>query len=559
MADRTDTARGSNSGRRTDREQPERAIVLGLAGVSWRRLRKFAASGELPAVARLFTCGASGRLESTLPAATPLAWPTITTGTWPDQHEIYGFRRFVETDGCRINTSGQIQQPTLWELVSPAVVANVPLTYPADSIEGEIVAGMLTPEREDGFDEGFTSPPSVAGEIEQRLPNDKQQLSDDVTSLTRDGDADCDRSEPVRRDLRSIVTARQALFDLLLRRTDWRLAVFAFTAPDRYHRFGRSGCSDRSSRPPNAPPELYRRIDESIAEFMAIAERNNATLFVVSEAGIEPAKRKVNVNRLLADAQYLGLDGENNEHGVVREYLSEVIGGSPAQSSDGGQNGSQISDIEYTSTSAFATGLGTVYVNDTDRFATGTVESENVDQIKATVASTLTDARDPVTGERPLTVYDGMELFARDRNAPDLVVDADRYGIDSTLADDPFDEAEPPIVARQRSGVLFAWGSTISAGERISGASVVDVLPTVVHALGDPVPRATDGRVLDQLFTSGTSPATRSVAYRNRDSRRERARRDSGCRSINSEAVRARLEKLGYANYCRNEDGDQST
>lgn len=559
MEDRTGTARGSGSGRRIGREQPERAIVLGLAGVSWRRLRKFAASGELPAIARLFTNGASGRLESTLPAATPLAWPTITTGTWPDQHGIYGFHRLVGTDDRRINTSGQIRQPTLWELVSPAVVGNVPLTYPADSIEGKMVAGMLTPEREDGFDEGFTSPPSVASEIEQRLSNEKQQFLEDIVRHAGDRDAACDRSEAAREDLRSIVTARQTLFDLLLRRTDWRLAAFVFTALDRYHRFDRSSCSSRSNRTPNPPPELYSRIDESIAEFMAIAERNDATLFVVSESGIEPAKRKVNVNRLLADAQYLEVDGENDERGVVREYLSEMVSGSSAESSDRGQHESQIRDIEHESTSAFATGLGTVYVNDTDRFATGTVEPENVDQIKATVASTLTNARDPVTGERPLTVYDGMELFARDPNAPDLVVDGDRYGIDSGLVDDPFDEAEPPIVARQRSGVLFAWGSGISAGERVSGASVVDVVPTVVHALGDPVPRATDGRVLDQLFLSGTGPASRPVTYRNRESGRLETRVDKNDRSIDSEAVRARLEELGYARCRRNVESDQST
>ncbi|WP_321169649.1 alkaline phosphatase family protein [Halorarum salinum] len=64
----------------------EGAVVLGLDGVPWPLLERWIGFGGLPSFERLFEEGSAGPIGSTTPASTPLAWPSITTGTWPDKH-----------------------------------------------------------------------------------------------------------------------------------------------------------------------------------------------------------------------------------------------------------------------------------------------------------------------------------------------------------------------------------------------------------------------------------------------------------------------------------------
>ena len=48
-------------------------------------------------------------------------------------------------------------------------------------------------------------------------------------------------------------------------------------------------------------------------------------------------------------------------------------------------------------------------------------------------------------------------------------------------------------------GTLAALGPDVKLGERAHG-SVVDIAPTILHALGVPIARDLDGRVIDALF-----------------------------------------------------------
>lgn len=134
----------------------ERAFVLGFDGVPWRLIDQWSEEGELPNFARMREEGAAGTLESTQPATTPLAWPSIATGVWPDKHGVYGFQNLSSDYTHEMYTSHDIKQPTLWEQVTPAHVGNVPMTYPAQEIDGTMVTGMMTPST----DKEYTHPPT---------------------------------------------------------------------------------------------------------------------------------------------------------------------------------------------------------------------------------------------------------------------------------------------------------------------------------------------------------------------------------------------------------------
>jgi arylsulfatase A-like enzyme len=57
-----------------------------------------------------------------------------------------------------------------------------------------------------------------------------------------------------------------------------------------------------------------------------------------------------------------------------------------------------------------------------------------------------------------------------------------------------------------------ATGPGIGKGNRVEGARIVDVAPTVLYALGLPIPEDMDGRPLLEIFTEDYQ-ATHPVQY----------------------------------------------
>jgi hypothetical protein len=50
-------------------------------------------------------------------------------------------------------------------------------------------------------------------------------------------------------------------------------------------------------------------------------------------------------------------------------------------------------------------------------------------------------------------------------------------------------------------GMLLVAGDGVRAGTLVTGAELVDLAPTILYAVGAPVPRDLDGRVLTEVFT----------------------------------------------------------
>ena len=491
---------------------PERALVLGLDGVPFDRLRAWAEAGELPNVAALFEEGAAGPLESTRPANTALAWPSIATGVGPDKHGVYSFYGLDGDYRHRVNTSADVDRPALWDLLSPAIVANTPMTYPASGIDGKMVTGMMTPSREDGF----THPPELAGEIDRRIPDYEIGLSWQEYAGS---------DEAFAADLDSLVDARTDLLHLLMETDDWRLFFFTYTAPDRLQHL---------LWEEDALLDHYRRLDGVIGDAREYAAENDATLFVVSDHGFGPVSKLVNVNSLFAREGYLTPKGDTaargtlsrlgvtksrvlgalsrvgiDEHTIV-DTLPESIVDAAATQIPGSH---ELYDVDYGRTRAFFHGYGNVFVNDTERFEEGIVAPHDVPAVKTELTALLSSLTDPGTGDRALEVYDGDEEFPTDDGSPDLVVAGrEDYHVKGTLAESVF--ADPGIQAAEHrpEGIFLAAGPDVAPGSAPTDASVVDVAPTVLHGVGEAVPADADGRVLDGIFAPDSPTARREVA-----------------------------------------------
>ncbi|WP_423744540.1 alkaline phosphatase family protein (plasmid) [Haladaptatus sp. SPP-AMP-3] len=492
---------------------PERAFVLGLDGVPWDLIRRWTGEGKLPNFARLLEEGAAGPLTSTTPDATPLAWPTIATGVWPDKHGLYGFQHLEKGYTHRMNTSADVRRPELWDIISPAVVGNVPMTYPASDIDGSLVTGMMTPE----MDDGFTHPPELADEIKDTISDYRIGLSWDEYR---------DRPDEFREELSKLLDTRRTLMRRLMEE-DWRLFFFVYTAPDRLQHLIWED---------DVLLEHYRELDAILGEVMEYLESRDAVLFVVSDHGFGPISRFVFLNTLLERENLLtrksgdgtrgtlakvGLTKDRIEGLISRLGINEktLIDHLPRQLVDsvaghvpGDHN---LYDVDFNETVAFAHGSGNVYVNDTMRFDPGVVSPSDVPALKEDLRSLFEGLTDPETDEEALNVYDGDELFPTDPYSPDLVVKGDEeYETAVSLTRSVFSDSGSKVASHRPEGIFFAWGASVEAESTPTDATVADVAPTLLHSLDEAVPSDADGRVLKEIFHSRSKPGRRAVSQR---------------------------------------------
>ncbi|WP_254862664.1 alkaline phosphatase family protein [Halovivax gelatinilyticus] len=520
----------------------DRAFVLGLDGVPWRLIEQWSDDGTLPNFARLRERGASGPLESTRPATTPLAWPSIATGVWPDKHGIYGFQKLSESYTHRMYTSRDLRQPPIWRQLSPSIVGNVPMTYPPNEIDGAVVSGMMTPSTE----KTFTHPPDLGAEIADHIPD--YQISLDYPSYADDLDA-------FEAAVDEILDARRALMELLLERVpDWRLCFFVFTAPDRFQHLVWDEDRLRSH---------YKILDELLGEILDRTDAANADLYVVSDHGFGPIHTLVYVNYILEQNGFLtrreddGTRGALSALGITRDSVTNALASvgiseerlatalprrlvdSVAEQIPGDH---ALYDVDYGQTEAFVHDAGNVYVNDVDRFEDGIVDSGDVSDVKDSVRACFESVSDPETGESVLRVFDGDDLFPTDDDAPDLVVNGrGEYESRTTIANEPFGDTGSTAASHRSTGIMLCAGPSIEAGASLRGARVVDVAPTLLHGIDEPVPSNVDGRVLFDAFRPDSTPATTKV-------KRQSVRSLDADEQVDDDFsdVEKRLKGLGY-------------
>jgi len=519
----------------------QRAFVLGLDGIPWSSIERWASDGTLPNFAQVLAEGTAGPLRSTIPAATPLAWPSIATGCSPDKHGIYGFQEITPDYTHRLKTSSDLDTTPLWQIVDSSVVVNIPMTYPAPEIDGTMIASVMAPE----LDEEYTHPSSLAAEIRDEIP--EYEIALKWKEYVDSPDALLD-------DITTQIAARRQLLKKLMDEDDWELFFFAFMEPDRLQHLVWDEAVLR---------DLYRQLDEILGEILAYVERRDANLFIVSDHGFGPISKTVGGNRVLEEAGYLsqdestqsrklldrvGLDKDTvlstvdrlgfDSQTLLRKHLPRSMVDFLASQIPGNN---KLYDLNHAETKAFLHEFGCLYINDTDRFSQGPVDPADVPAMKRDLTQLFTDLTDPDTGEQALDVYDGDELFPTDPRSPDLVIEPrDEYEISSSLERDVFN-TPPANAAHRPDGIFLSWGPDIADGRLSSEPTVVDVAPTVLHSLGRPVPATADGGVLDEIFTSDSLPGELSVRSATYDTDGSTSQTDR-----DMDEVKERLQGLGY-------------
>jgi predicted AlkP superfamily phosphohydrolase/phosphomutase len=157
------------------RSRVKKFIVLGLDGLDPNMAEKYLAKGKLPNLAALRDRGCFKRLQTTVPAISPVAWSSFQTGCNPGKHNIFDFlardRRTYAPKLSSVDTRGPSRTLKLGKFVWPlgkadirllrkgkpfwgvlgdhgvfSSVLRVPITFPPEKFRGVMLSGMCVPD-----------------------------------------------------------------------------------------------------------------------------------------------------------------------------------------------------------------------------------------------------------------------------------------------------------------------------------------------------------------------------------------------------------------------------
>ncbi|ELZ09100.1 type I phosphodiesterase/nucleotide pyrophosphatase [Halovivax asiaticus JCM 14624] len=267
-----------------------KTVVLGFDALDFRYLDRFADS--LPNLTAMREEGVEAPLESTHPPWTGSAWPSLYTGCDPSHHGVYGF---FDIDGYpdegTVVSRADVARPAIWDYLSrdgvPSVVTNVPVTHPADPIEGVLLPGYLASEDDPGHPKG------IRDELEA-------ELGEPYRIYSR-GELSDDPEEKFAGYLELLDLRRRAAL-ALLEREEWDLAWIQVQKTDAvFHNFDEE----------NRFREVYEAADRLVGDVRE-AVGDDVNVLCCSDHGIGPVTGHViYVNEVLRRHGFVTVADEN--------------------------------------------------------------------------------------------------------------------------------------------------------------------------------------------------------------------------------------------------------
>lgn len=287
-----------------------------------------------------------------------------------------------------------------------------------------------------------------------------------------------------------VMDERERMLLLELERQADGFVFCLFDTPDRLqHMFWRFREPDH---PANAHHEVagfdgviadfYRRCDATVGRVLEAAEVDDTLVIVLSDHGFGSFRRGVNLNTWLH-----------------REGLLALCDGAEP----GPDAGEMFETVDWCRTRAYALGLGGIYLNLAGREGQGIVSADEAGLLKARIVEGLTGLVDEGFGRTAIrsvvsreSAYSGEYV----EHAPDLLVNCEpgyRASWATPLGGTPaglFEDnvkrwsGDHVVTPETIPGVLFASAPIGSAMPRM-----VDLAPTILHALGVPVPDVMEG------------------------------------------------------------------
>jgi predicted AlkP superfamily phosphohydrolase/phosphomutase len=550
-----------------------KAIVVGIDGGSPQLVETWARQGKLPGFARLMEEGVFGPLASVPNMRSAAAWTSFTTGRNPGKHGIYEFYEYAaDLQKIRFLKGGDRDGATLWGLLSAAGrkvgVINVPMTYPAERVNGFLIAGLDAPGR---TSRGFVHPPELLAELEERFG--EYILEPGLTGHIVAGNTDT-----AVETLWAELDQKVKVSNHLAAEKPWDLFVTVFRSLDAVqHCFWKHMDPEHPFHDPEQAKtygpvilQAYQRVDRYLSELLDHLE-DDTSLFVISDHGFG-AKHlaTTQLNRWLEAEGFLAY----RRRGILVKLLGSlyraVVGGTFRKTKERltrllpflrnvVQYQLCFAQIDWEKTAAYSDTLyPTIWINRRPEGPLGAGASEErYQELIGRLRERLADCRDSLTGVPVVgKVFAKTEIYHGPHidRAPDLLIrwreDVPIHGLAGLRQEDAGRETripgeDPSVISGDHRvhGILFARGPFIRRGVRLQDANLVDIAPTVLYGMKEPVPRDMDGRVVQEIFEESF---LRENEVRLSDASGDGSGQGEGYSVKDEEVIAQRLKALGY-------------
>lgn len=463
----------------------EKLVVVGLDGATFRYLDPLMAKGKLPTLAAIPKKGVRGVLESVKPPISCPAWFCYSTGKNPGKLGIYGWRNFdPRTRTDRFNDYRQLRDAEMWDYLGQAgyrsAVINIPTMFPPKAVQGYMVSGMQAEEHQT-----YTHPPELKDEFKERLDY---------------------RVGPKHKMLWDYREAYEEILALFPKRFDAALHLLDkvdFVHTTIFH-------IDEIQHNAWNTPDLERAwttIDAELKRFLDALPENTDVLFM-SDHGFCERSTTLHINTWLAQEGYLHAhDNKLGEAllkvGVNRQALERLLRKSgllnlakqlvpenlqkAVKEADGStSNQRRMGELDWDRTQAFAS----------TNFSLHVFDETVLDEIIAKMRK-ITDPEGNRVFEEVIRATDVLHGDKMEEAPQVLYLPNDGFAVGDGIGKPLWTKNTPRYGGHHMEGIFMGYGPSFKEGAQVSGARLIDLAPTVLHAFGLAVPEDIDGEVLE--------------------------------------------------------------
>ncbi len=435
---------------------------------------------EMPNLRALAERGAAAPLRSTIPPITVPAWTAMMTSQDPGMLGVYGFRNRAsyEYDSLQVANASAVKARAVWNHLSrsrlKSLVMGVPQTYPPKPLNGIMVSGFMTPDK----DVDFTYPAGIKGVLDQAAGG---EYVIDVKGFRTDD------KQTLLESVKKMTAARFRAFRALLRAEEFDFAMMVEMGPDRLqHGFWRFCDPTHRLYEPGNPFEhvlhdYYVSLDEEIGRTIEAAGEG-ASIMIVSDHGAKAMEGAICINEWLQGAGYLRL----KEQPAERKRLTYDM-------------------IDWPNTAAWGEGgyYGRLFLNAAGREPEGTIPPGAYESVRDEVKEGLESFGDEEGKPIGTRVFRAEDVYREVNNIPpDLIVyfgdlnwrSAGSVGVGANHLRE--NDTGPDDANHQEDGV-FVWdgggGASLRRAERYA---IYDVAPTILRFFGLEVPEEMIGEAI---------------------------------------------------------------
>jgi predicted AlkP superfamily phosphohydrolase/phosphomutase len=481
----------------------KRVVIFGMDGASYTVLDDLVRRGVMPYLGRFIASGTRSILSSTVPPLTPVAWTSLVTGRTPGHH---GITDFFHHDGgnsiLRVASTRQLCAETVWATVNRygkrAGSLNFPVHNPAPHIDGFVIPGWVTWRwlKRDSY------PPTLIDQLKKEIPG--FDLKDLAMRFSEEKKAVAGSAVEFYDPWIQLHMRREQQWFQILRHkliTDpCELMGVVFDGVDKLQHLLWEFL-DPQLEPAEPSPEFlrvrelcwdyFRQLDGFLEETVALVGPE-AQVLIVSDHGFTATSEVLYINTWLEKEGYLVWKPETK---VAAEESQELGEGFPYH----------LVAFDEANTRAFAATASSNGIRIGNGTGTSPLSRAEYESLRRELADALlTRCVNPETGERLVTrVWFREEIFAgpKMQQAPDLTLTLHDHGFFSIFRSDTILKRRPrPFGTHHPDGVFVISGAEIRSRQSQQPVKLVDVVPTVLYAMGLPISSELEGRVVEEAF-----------------------------------------------------------